>query len=128
MKKLNLGCGRDTKKSYVNIDRMKVDGVDVIHDLNKFPYPFKDNTFDEIYCKHILEHLDDFTLVMDELYRISKNNAIIHIRVPFYNSYHAFRDPTHKTFFSYDTFYHFEARKRMDYTDKRFNLYVQINY
>lgn len=47
-KKLNLGCGKDIKKEYVNLDIRKFPGVDIIHDLNKFPYPFKDDSFDEI--------------------------------------------------------------------------------
>lgn len=64
MKKLHLGCGEDIKEGYINLDFLKMDGVDVVHNLNKFPYPFEDNQFDEVYASHILEHLDDLAKVM----------------------------------------------------------------
>ena len=57
MRRLNLGCGRKIFKNSVNLDRVKLDGVDVVHDLNKFPYPFKDESFDEIKALAVLEHL-----------------------------------------------------------------------
>ena len=43
MKKLNLGCGTDIKKGYINLDVAKLDGVDVVHDINRLPLPFKEN-------------------------------------------------------------------------------------
>jgi len=47
--KLNIGCGKDLKEGYVNLDVVNYGG-NQIHDLNKFPYPFEENTFDEIYA------------------------------------------------------------------------------
>ena len=41
--KLNFGCGPEIMKGYVNMDILKLSGVDVVHNFNKFPYPFKDN-------------------------------------------------------------------------------------
>jgi ubiquinone/menaquinone biosynthesis C-methylase UbiE len=32
--------------------------VDVVHDLNAYPYPFPDNEFDFIEMSHIIEHVD----------------------------------------------------------------------
>ena len=46
--KLNLGCGTDIRPHYVNSDVAALDGVDTVHDLESFPYPFEDNTYDEI--------------------------------------------------------------------------------
>jgi len=37
MKKLNLGCGNDIKKDYVNLDIAKLQGVNVVWDVNKLP-------------------------------------------------------------------------------------------
>jgi SAM-dependent methyltransferase len=107
MKKLNLGCGRDIKESFVNLDSVKMPGVNVVHNLNKFPYPFKENTFDFVYASHILEHLDNLVKTMQELHRISKNNATIAIKVPFFPSMYAASDPTHKNFFTYLTWDYF---------------------
>ena len=77
MKKLNVGCGDDIKEGYTNLDFVKLGGVDVVHDLNKFPWPFKDNTFDRVYASHVLEHVDDLIKIMKEIQRISKNITII---------------------------------------------------
>ncbi len=107
MKKLNLGCGPDIKKGYVNLDVVKLKGIDVVHDLNKFPYPFKENEFDEVYTSHVLEHLDDLVKVMSELKRICKKGAKIYIRVPHFSCGVSYRDPTHKRLFSYFTFDYF---------------------
>jgi len=107
MKKLNIGCGQDIKKEYVNLDPVKQKGIDVVHDLNRFPWPFKDSTFDEIYTPHILEHVDDLVKVMKEIHRISKNGAKVIIRGPHFSCGVSYRDPTHKRFFSYFTFEYF---------------------
>ena len=107
MQRLNLGCGQDIKQGYVNLDSVRMPGVDKVHDLNKIPYPFKDNTFDITYASHVLEHLDDVPGVLRELRRISKPEAKIIIRVPFFPSMYAASDPTHKHFFTYKTFDYF---------------------
>ena len=106
MKKLNLGCDFDYKKGYVNLDRHQDKNVhpDVVWDLNNYPYPFEDNTFDEIFASHILEHLDDPLKTMNELWRISKSDAIINIKVPYWTSYNTWVDLTHKRAFTYNSF------------------------
>jgi len=106
MKKLNLGCGRDIKKGYINLDVIKTKGIDVVHNLEIFPYPFNDNYFDEIYCSHVLEHLTKFIKVMEELYRISKDKAIIKIISPYFASSSAFHSD-HKLFLTLQSFNYF---------------------
>lgn len=105
--KLNLGCGRHQKQGYVNLDLVEMPGVDVVHDLGKFPYPFKDDTFVLVEAFHVLEHLPETVKVMKEIHRISKPGAIIKIEVPHYHSHGAFQDPTHKSFFTLSTFDYF---------------------
>jgi SAM-dependent methyltransferase len=105
--KLNVGCGDDIKDGWTNLDFVKQSGVNVVHDINKFPWPFKDNTFDEVYCSHILEHVDNFIKVMMEIHRISKKDASIRVRAPHFSCGVSYRDPTHKRVFSYFTFDYF---------------------
>ncbi len=104
MKKLNIGCGNDAREGYVNLDVVPLKGVDVVHDLNKFPYPFEKDLFDEILCSAILEHLDDVVESMNELGRILKPGGILKIRVPHFTSSTVWKDPTHKRGFSIKTF------------------------
>lgn len=44
--------------------------ADIRFDLHEAPFP--DNTFDVIFCNHVLEHVDDAAQCMRELYRIMK--------------------------------------------------------
>ena len=86
LRKLNLGCGRDIKKGYINIDKAKIPGVDVVHNLNKYPWPFKDNYFDEIYARDFIEHTENLVKTMKEISRVSKNNAKLRLIVPYWHS------------------------------------------
>jgi SAM-dependent methyltransferase len=104
---LHLGCG-DTKKSgAIGVDIMKDSAADVIHNLNKFPYPFQDDQFDEIYAINILEHLDNIPKVMEEIYRITKNKARVYITTGHFSGVDSFIDPTHKHFFTSRTLDYF---------------------
>ncbi|MDP2908668.1 MAG: methyltransferase domain-containing protein [Nanoarchaeota archaeon] len=102
--KLNLGCGNDIKGGYLNVDIGEGKGVDIVWDLNKYPYPFEDNTFEEIVADMVLEHLNDKIKPMEEMIRICKNGAIIKITVPYYASKGALTHIDHKQFFSEGTF------------------------
>ena len=97
--KLNLGSGSKILKGYVNVDKFQYYNPDVVHDLEKFPYPFEDNSVDEILLSHVLEHIgqnpDVFNNIVKELYRICKNNSIIDIRVPHPRHDDFISDPTH---------------------------------
>ena len=127
MKKLNLGCGLDIMNGHINLDFVNLNGIDVIRDLNKFPYPLKDNEFDEIYTSYVLEHLDDFILTMKELKRICKPGAKIKIRVPHFSCGVSYRDPTHKRLFSYHTFDYFTSE--CFYNLPKFKiLYRKLNF
>lgn len=125
--RLNLGCGKKIDAEAVNLDFINCEGVDVIHDLNKFPYPFEDNTFEYIFCDNVLEHLNDIVAVMEELHRISKNKGRVEIIVPYFSSLGSFKDPTHKHFFTMETFnyftleayYNFYSKARFRITERR---------
>ncbi|MFH1523287.1 MAG: methyltransferase domain-containing protein [Patescibacteria group bacterium] len=85
IKKLNLGAGVDRKEGYINIDWNKMTNPDVLHNLNVFPYPFPDNSFELIQVSHILEHLDKPFLVMKELHRILQPKGKLIIKVPHFS-------------------------------------------
>lgn len=58
----------------------------MVFDLEKFPYPFEDNSLDEIYSAHVLEHMDDLGKVMEEFTRICKPGAEIKVIVPYFSN------------------------------------------
>ena len=102
-KLLDLGCGIRKRAGAVGVDIMSNDVVDVVHDLNQYPYPFLDDQFEDILLDNSIEHLDDIVLTMEELFRISKDGARIVIRVPYFRSHWAM-DPTHKHYFAAHAF------------------------
>ncbi len=83
--KLNLGCGKDIKPGYINMDYVKHKGVDIVHDLEEFPYPFKTNSVDEIWMSHVIEHLVYPLKALMECHRILKPDGLLYISVPHKN-------------------------------------------
>lgn len=100
---LNLGSGELYEPGAVNVD-FYADKADIRHDLNRFPYPFADSTFDEIRCLNIIEHLDDVIGAMCELHRIGKPGCKVTIRVPHFRSASLYEDLTHKHGFAWRSF------------------------
>ena len=131
---LDFGCGNRKKEIpeaiVIGLDQFKLPGVDVIHNLNKFPYPFNNNEFDEIICDDVLEHLDDVIKVMEELWRITKKSGIIKISVPHFSSDNYYTDITHKHPFSSRSFDFFDpnytGKIHQFYTGARFRIIKKI--
>ena len=126
--KLNLGCGKDLREGYVNIDIVDYGG-NIIHNLNSYPYPFEDNTFEEIYASHVLEHLNNFHDAVTELYRISRPGANIIVYAPFFLNTKYFGEPDHKIPFSIRTFdnYEFIGNRKLKFYEK-WKLNHRTNY
>lgn len=102
---LNLGCGKTKIPGSIGVDKVKIeDYVDVIHNLETVPYPFNDNSADEIHMYHVLEHLHDPLRKMEELCRILKVDGKLYLRVPHFSSMGAFSDITHIRPFGYTSF------------------------
>ena len=126
MMKLDIGCGGSKKEGYLGVDQLFLPGVDIIHDLNKFPYPFSDGLVDEIWMDQVLEHLDQPVKVIEELYRICRDGALITIGVPYFRSFYSVIDPTHKNFFSTYWFNYFDPEhpfhQKYSYSKAKFKV------
>ena len=123
--KLCLGAGKDRKldQDWDYQDIIPLEGIDFIFDLDIKNWPIADNTYDYIEAKMVLEHLKNWPMAMEEIWRIAKPGAKIYIEVPFFPSMYAVIDPTHKAFFAYQTFEYFEPDHNLNYyTKARFNI------
>jgi SAM-dependent methyltransferase len=120
--RLNLGSGRRYEPSAVNVDVTPDTQPDVVHDLNRRPWPFADDRFDEVEMRDVLEHLDDTISTLEEIHRVCRPGALVHIIVPHYSSNGAFTDPTHKRFFALASFDYLTAGHPNNfYTRARFS-------
>jgi len=79
--KLEIGGGvRSRGEGWVNLDIL--DMADVVHDLNVLPWPFADESADEVYSSHCIEHVKSQIDFVRECARIGKVGAKVEIRCP----------------------------------------------
>jgi SAM-dependent methyltransferase len=98
-KVLDVGCGGKKIPGADGIDSLSFPEVNIVHDLDSFPWPIKDNTYDVVSSSHFLEHSRDVVKVMEEVHRILKPGGRHIINVPHFRCIDAFVDPTHESFF-----------------------------
>ena len=92
--KLNLGCGKDIKEGWINVDIWDF-GQEIIHDLGNFPYPFDDNSADIILMQDVIEHLRGPVRALKEVYRIASDGCTLIIRTPHPRSPNWYKDKGH---------------------------------
>lgn len=101
---LHLGCGQKPVAGRINVDMVDMPGVDVVHDLDVYPWPWLDGSVAEIHANHIFEHVVDPLGWMAEAHRVLQPGGLLHIEVPHWQSHNAFTDPTHRRYCTEDTF------------------------
>jgi ubiquinone/menaquinone biosynthesis C-methylase UbiE len=127
---LDLGCGRDKLPGAVGMDRNPRSDADIIHDLDRHPWPLADSSFDHVRAQDVLEHVDDFLAVMQEIHRVCRDGATVEARMPFMSSVNFATDPTHRRAGTSTTFDYFNpdrALGRYFYTSARFDL-ISFSY
>jgi len=125
--KINFGAGGDIRDGYLNHDIVNLEGIDMVFDLNEYPWPIESCSVDEILMNDVIEHLNDFMRSMEEIYRILKPQGFINLSVPYWNSAHRYMDPTHKYGFHENTFRFFDpssefCQQRHYYSHARFQI------
>lgn len=82
--KLNLGAGRDYKQGYVNVDFDTSNPVDQAFDLSAFPWPWADESADEIQMLDFLEHFPyaKTEAILAEVWRVLKTGGKLFVQVP----------------------------------------------
>jgi len=97
--KLHMGCGNKRLDGFTNVDKFKTDSVDELVDLEIMPWPWMDNSCEELRFIHSLEHMgqstDLYLSIIQEIYRVSKDGALLVIHVPHPRSDDYLGDPTH---------------------------------
>jgi predicted SAM-dependent methyltransferase len=55
--RLNLGCGNRKVSGWVNVDKVEACHPDVVADLEQLPWPWADDSVEEVMLSHVLKHL-----------------------------------------------------------------------
>ena len=110
---LDIGCGENKQQGFVGMDKRELDGVDIVHDLEDFPYPLEDECCLTIKGSHIYEHIKPWLSIdfMNELWRLLKVGGQLMLSLPYGWSYGYIQDPTHCNPANEATFTYFEKGK-----------------
>jgi hypothetical protein len=133
--KLNLGSGQRPLPGYCNVDKLGDVGgdVDLRWDLEEFPWPWQNDSVSEVRMVHVLEHLGAspavFLKIIQELYRVCRHDARVHITVPHPRHDVFLSDPTHVRAITADTLALFSRRLNLQWeADGRPNSPLALFY
>lgn len=119
---LDLGCGRAKYPGALGVDRSPDTDADLVFDLEEYPYPLEDGSFEQILCQDVLEHVSRPLEMLSELHRVAADGGRIHVRTPHFSSVLAYSDFTHRHAFSVLAFASLEHPLYSYYTSARFRV------
>lgn len=104
---LDIGCGSHKQlPEALGVDCFPLGDVRVLAQIER-GLPFADESVDQIYAIHFLEHIRDLLGLMNEVHRVLKPGGALHVMVPNWQFVNAVADPTHVRFFHPQTFKYF---------------------
>ena len=110
--RLDLACGTNKQPGFVGMDVRKLPGVDIVHNLEKFPYPLPDQCASLIVASHYVEHINPanfgFVKFMNEIWRLMKPEGQFMVVTPYAGSPGYWQDPTHINGCTETTFRYFD--------------------
>lgn len=147
--RLDLACGQTPREGFEGVDIW----AGAKHPLNllQFPWPWADQSVDELFCSHFVEHIpmcyltpkgeyvhvptspedkDLFFAFFDECWRILKPGGLFTLVLPALRSNRAFQDPTHRRFIPSETFLYlhqpWRAANRLDHYGVKCNFVAPV--
>jgi len=110
--RLDIGCGahKQPGPDIIGIDARKLPGVDIVHDLETFPWPLQSNSVRVAFMSHVWEHIaPGKTLAfMAELHRIMLHDGQVLISGPYGVEFRYQQDPTHQNPSNEATWYYWD--------------------
>jgi SAM-dependent methyltransferase len=111
--RLDIGCGGNCTPNWVGMDIRPIEGIDIVHDVQIFPWPIPDNIVLQAICSHLWEHIEPKNRIkfMDEIWRVMKNGGQLLLSAPYASSFGASQDPTHYPCPNEATFTYFDPKE-----------------
>jgi predicted SAM-dependent methyltransferase len=94
--KLHIGCGDQKLPGFINIDLVYSPAVDIICDAKNLAL-FDDNSINEIYASHVLEHIYPYQIAetLHEWHRVLVTGGILRLAVPNFDALISLYNTTH---------------------------------
>ncbi len=152
--RIDIGCGQAKQKGFVGMDIRRMPGVDVVHDIESYPWPFPDSCASIINASHIIEHIPPVSyrlevtrgtppltaygvitdvklhrekgllLFMDEMHRVLENEGQAWITCPYGWSHGFVQDPTHTKPINESFFEYFTPRSPNGAISQLYGIYT----
>ncbi len=97
---LDIGCGQSPYKFLLNKSNTRYYGIDIVEagafgydnpDITSFDgknIPFADDMFSGVICTEVLEHVQDYQYLVNEMYRTTQKNGVLIVTIPWSARYH----------------------------------------
>lgn len=96
---LDIGCGANRQENWIGMDIRDLPDVDIVHDVEEFPWPLPDDCVKLAMASHLIEHINPhkfgFVNFMNEVWRVMRVGGEFAIVVPHGSSQGFIQDPTH---------------------------------
>jgi len=127
--RLDIGGGNNPQPGFINIDYRSLEKVDIVHDLEKQPWPIHSNSVSLAISSHVIEHINPvkggFLNFMNEAWRILKPGGQFIIGAPYATSPGMFRDPTHCNFVNEESWLYFSPTEKL-YHGSLYSIYAPL--
>ena len=109
--RLDLASGACPAEGYEGVDSRDL-GQPWIYDLEKYPWPWDDDSVEALRSSHYVEHCADLVAFMNECHRILKPGGELRILCPYQHSDRAWQDPTHVRALNLKSWAYYDAEQR----------------
>lgn len=114
---VDLNGGAQSQKGFITVNSRDLKGVDIVCDLESYPWPFPTDSINLLIASHLVEkinpHKMGFVKFMDEAWRVLKPGGQFMISTPYPGSYQFYQDPTNINPCNEATFCYFDPLEQM---------------
>jgi SAM-dependent methyltransferase len=123
--KINLGCGDQRPPGYLGLNLLRRAGTDVICDLDA-AIPLASDRVEHVRAESLLEHIDQFELLLIEVCRVLQPGETFYVYVPHWSNPFYYSDYTHRRWFGLATFDYFADPQDQIY--RRVPVYTTLRF